>query len=336
MDFLITPVIILGAIGLIAAVVLFACSKKFAVKEDPRLPLINDALPQANCGGCGFPGCSGFASACIKAAETGALDGLNCTAGGSKVMGQIADILGLSVAASAPKIAVVRCNGSCANRPKIAKYDGLQTCRTVNSCGTGETACGFGCLGCGDCVSACKFDAIRINAETGLPEVDENKCVACGACVKACPRNIIALRPQGIKGRRVWVGCVNKEKGPAVLKACKVSCIACGACVKACKFDAITVENNVAYIDAEKCKLCRACEAVCPRDAIRDINFPKPVEKKKPGADKPAATPAKPAAPATQAKASEDNIAPEETKQTVSLPKTEGVSDKEPETKKED
>ncbi len=332
MDFLITPVIILGAIGLIAAVVLFACSKKFAVKEDPRLPLINEALPQANCGGCGFPGCSGFASACIKAAESGSLDGFNCSVGGPKAMGQIADILGLSVAASTPKVAVVRCNGSCANRPKIAKYDGLQTCRTVNSCGAGETACGFGCLGCGDCVAACKFDAIHINPETGLPEVDENKCVACGACVKACPRNIIELRPQGIKGRRVWVSCVNKEKGPAVLKACKVSCIACGACVKACKFDAITVENNVAYIDAEKCKLCRACEAVCPRDAIRDINFPKPVEKKKPGAEKPA-TLAKPAAENAPKETINTNLTSVDAK--TETPKNDAVAEKPIELKKE-
>ena len=183
MNVILTAVIVLGAVGLIAAVVLFFVSKKFAVKEDPRIALVNEVLPGANCGGCGFPGCGGMASACVKAADNGSLEGLNCPVGGSAVMSQVASILGMEATASDPKVAVVRCNGSCENRPRIAEYDGLKTCRAVHACGAGETGCGNGCLGCGDCVAACKFDAIHINPETGIPEVDEEKCVACGACV---------------------------------------------------------------------------------------------------------------------------------------------------------
>jgi ferredoxin len=149
----------------------------------------------------------------------------------------------------------------------------------MNSCGAGETACGFGCLGCGDCVAACQFDAIHMNPETGLPEVDEEKCVACGACVKACPRHIIELRKKGPKGRKVFVSCVNKDKGPAAMKACKAACIGCGKCEKECQFGAITIENNVSYIDFNKCRLCRKCVAVCPTKAIHAVNFPAPKPK---------------------------------------------------------
>lgn len=282
MSYLIYPILILGLIGLIAAVILFVCSKKFAVEEDLRLSQVSEVLPQANCGGCGFPGCSGFAAACVAASSKGSLDGLNCSVGGPTCMAKVADILGLATAASEPKIAVVRCNGSCTNRPKIADYDGLSTCRAVNACGAGETACGYGCLGCGDCVAACKFDAIHINKETGLPEVDEEKCVACGACVKACPRSIIELRKKGKgKGMRLWVDCVNKDKGVDAKKACKAACIGCGMCEKVCAFDAVHVANNIAYIDYEKCRMCRKCEMVCPQNAIHSHGFPKPVEKKK-------------------------------------------------------
>ena len=119
----------------------------------------------------------------------------------------------------------------------------------------------------------------HVNPETGLPEVDEEKCVACGACVKACPRNIIELRKKGPKGRRVFVSCVNKDKGPVAMKACKASCIGCGKCVKECKFEAIIVENNVSYIDFNKCRLCKKCVAVCPTGAIHAVNFPAPKPK---------------------------------------------------------
>ena len=156
MDLILIAVISLGAIGLISAVILYAASKKFAVYEDPRIAQVAEVLPQANCGGCGFPGCAGFAGACVKAADSGSLEGLLCPGGGASCMEKIASILGMEAVASEPKIAVVRCNGSCENRPRIAKYDGAQSCAIAHTTSGGETACTFGCLGCGDCVAACK------------------------------------------------------------------------------------------------------------------------------------------------------------------------------------
>lgn len=276
MNFILIAVIVLGGIALISAVILYVCSKKFAVHEDPRIGQVSAILPGANCGGCGYPGCSGMASALVKGADAGSIDGLFCPVGGSDVMGQVADLLGMAVANTEPKVAVVRCNGTCELRPRIAVYDGLKTCTAVNSCGAGETGCGYGCLGCGDCVNACAFGAITMNQETGLPEVDEEKCTSCGACVKACPRNIIELRKKGIKNRRVYVRCVNKDKGAIAMKTCKAACIGCGKCEKECKFDAIKIENNLSYIDPEKCRLCRKCVEACPTHAIDAVNFPAP------------------------------------------------------------
>ena len=279
MSFILSAVIVLGCIALVAAVILYVCSKKFAVKEDPRIAQVTEVLPGANCGGCGFPGCSGMADALVKGADAGSLEGLNCPVGGADVMGKVADLLGMAIANSDPMVAVVRCNGTCELRPRIASYDGLKTCTAMNACGAGETGCGFGCLGCGDCVGACQFDAIHINPETGLPEVDEEKCTACGACTKACPRNIIELRKKGPKGRRIFVSCVNKDKGAVAMKACKSACIGCGKCQKECKFEAITIENNLSYIDFTKCRMCKKCVDACPTKAIHAVNFPAPKPK---------------------------------------------------------
>ena len=146
-------------------------------------------------------------------------------------MKKIAAALGREVVEQAPKIAVVKCNGSCENRPRLNRYDGARSCAIEHSLYIGDTACAYGCLGCGDCVAACPFDAIHMSPATGLPEVSDEKCVACGACVKACPRNIIELRNKGPKDRRGFVSCVNKDKGAVARKACKVACIfeyACG------------------------------------------------------------------------------------------------------------
>ncbi|MBP5769999.1 MAG: Fe-S cluster domain-containing protein [Bacteroidaceae bacterium] len=287
MNVILIAVIVLGSIGLVAALILFFAAKKFAVHEDERIGQVQEVLPGANCGGCGFPGCSGFAGACVKAADKGSLEGLLCPVGGQPVMEKVADILGMKAEASAPKVAVVRCNGTCESRPRIAEFDGAQSCRVQNMLGSGETACVYGCLGCGDCVAACQFDAIRMNPEMGLPEVDDEKCTACGACSKACPRGIIEIRLKGLKNRRVVVLCNNKDKGAQTRKACSVGCIACQKCVKVCKFEAITVEANLAYIDAEKCKLCRKCEEECPQNAILAFNFPP----RKPKVEAPASAP---------------------------------------------
>ena len=276
MNPILIAVIVLGAIALIAALVLYVCSKRFAVYEDPRIGQVNELLPGANCGGCGFAGCGGMADALVKGADAGSLDGLNCPVGGSEVMGRVADLLGMAVANGEPKVAVVRCGGTCHLRPKTAEYAGMRTCAAMHACGAGETACGFGCLGCGDCVEACQFGAICLNPETGLPEVDDEKCTACGACTKACPRSIIELRKKGPKSRRVFVACMNKDKGAVSMKACKASCIGCGKCMKECKFEAITVEQNLSYINPDKCRLCKKCVEACPTKAIHAVNFPAP------------------------------------------------------------
>ena len=215
-------------------------------------------------------------------------------------MKKVAAVLGLEVKEKAPMIAVVRCNGTCANRPRTNDYDGVRSCKVKAALYSGDTGCLHGCLGCGDCVAACQFGAISMDPATGLPVVDEEKCTACGACVRACPKRIIELRNKGPKNRRVFVSCVNMEKGAAARKACSAACIGCGKCAKACPFDAITVEHNVAYIDFNKCRLCRKCVAECPTGAIHDVNFPTPAPKPEPK-EAP-----KPAAPAAEVKSTTD------------------------------
>lgn len=276
MEFLFTALLVLGGIGCLAAAILYWCSVRFAVHEDPRIAQVNALLPGANCGGCGFAGCNGMAEALVKGADNGGIDGLNCPVGGAKTMAQVADTLHLAAGNAAPKIAVVRCNGNCDNRPRTVDYGGLRSCGAMHLCGNGETGCGYGCLGCGDCVSACQFEALHMNPQTGLPEVDQERCTACGACAKVCPRHVIELRKKGPKDRRVFVACVNRDKGAVAMKACKAACIGCGKCAKECQFEAITVEGQLSYIDAEKCRLCRKCVEVCPTKAIHAVNFPQP------------------------------------------------------------
>ncbi len=274
-DIVIYAVISLSAIGLAAAVILFFIAKKFKVIEDPKIDIVEEVLPSANCGGCGFPGCRNFAEALVnKSNKDKNIEGLNCPVGGNEVMSKVAEILGLEAEEKEPMVAVLRCSGSKANAPKKVNYDGPATCVFANNLYAGENGCPYGCLGLGDCVVVCKFDAIYMDKETGLPVIIEEKCVACGACVEACPRNIIELRNVGKKSRRIFVSCINEEKGGVARKNCKVACIGCSKCYNVCKFDAITMKNNLAYIDYEKCKLCRKCVEECPTGAIHELNFP--------------------------------------------------------------
>lgn len=278
---IIWTIVIISVLGLLLAIVLFFIAKKFKVEEDPRIDEVEKVMPGANCGGCGFAGCRAFADAAVKAPN---LDSQFCPVGGNDVMKKVAAILGYEVKEKAPMVAVVRCNGSCENRPRTNVYDGYPSCKVKASLYSGDTGCAFGCLGCGDCVEACQFGALSMDPATGLPVVDETKCTACGACAKACPKGVIELRNVGTtpkNNRRVYVSCVNKEKGGVARKACAAACIGCGKCAKVCKFDAITVENNLSYIDYSKCKACGQCYFECPTGAIHVVGFtPKKVEPK--------------------------------------------------------
>lgn len=264
-------VLVLLILGVLAAVLLFFVARKFFVYEDPRIDEVEALLPSANCGGCGYPGCRGFADAIVKA---GNMSGFYCSVGGVDVMNSVASKLGLVAEAQDPMVAVVRCAGSCDKRARTNTYVGKRKCSVATALYGGETGCSYGCHGFGDCVDVCLFDAIHIDEKTGLPVVDQDKCTACGACVTACPKMIIELRKKGIKERRVFVSCVNEAKGGVAKKSCDAACIGCGKCVKACPFEAIELKNNLAYIDYNKCKLCRKCVDECPTGAIWAVNFP--------------------------------------------------------------
>jgi Na+-translocating ferredoxin:NAD+ oxidoreductase RNF subunit RnfB len=273
---IIYTIITLVAIGSAAAIILYFVAQRFKVFEDPRIDEVEEALPAANCGGCGFPGCRNFAETLVK---TESWDDLFCPVGGNDTMAKVAALLGREAVEQAPRVAVVRCNGTPEFRPRVNEYDGASTCAIAHSLYSGEGGCPHGCLGCGDCVVVCNFDAIHMDPDTDLPVVIDDKCTACGACVDACPRNIIELRKKNKKDRKIYVSCINEEKGAVAKKNCSVACIGCSKCFKVCKYDAITMENNKAFIDSDKCVLCRKCVAECPTDAILELNFPPPRKK---------------------------------------------------------
>ena len=267
----ICAIIVLVAVGVLAAVILFFVAQKFKVHEDQRIDLVTDALPAANCGGCGYAGCRNFAEAMVKADD---ISSFFCPVGGNPTMTTIAQILGKTVEAKDPFVAVVRCNGSEEHRPRTSAYNGASSCAILHALYVGDTDCPYGCLGCGDCVASCKFDALAMNSATNLPVVNDDKCTACGACVKACPRNIIELRKKFKKDRKIFVSCVNKDKGGIAKKYCAVACTGCTKCFKICTYNAIKMENNLAYINYNVCKMCRKCSPECPTNAIHELNFP--------------------------------------------------------------
>lgn len=279
----IITIICLSILAVISAVILYLVAQKFKVFEDPRIDEVQEILPAANCGGCGFAGCRNFAEALV-AAET--FEGLNCPVGGKEIMDAVANLLGKVAVTVDPLVAVLLCNGTPEHRPQSSYYDGADDCRIQNSLYMGETDCSYGCLGNGDCVRACLFDAMYMDKVTKLPVIADDKCVACGACVKACPRQLIELRKKAKKERKIYVACSNCDKGGPARKACRVACIACSKCFKVCEFDAIVIEDNLAYIDAIKCTFCRKCVTECPTNSIIEFNFPpgKPKVEAKPEA----------------------------------------------------
>lgn len=250
----------LGAMGLLFGAGLAYASQKFAVEVDPRVIAIREVVPGANCGGCGFPGCDGFANAVV--AGNAPVNG--CPVGGAECAAKVAEIMGLNAGDSVKMVARVLCNGTTENCGNKYVYDGITDCRAANIPLGGPKGCTYGCMGLGTCERVCPFDAIHVN-EFGVAVVDKEKCTACGKCIEACPKGVIGYVPYD---QNVVVDCNNKEKGAHVKKTCNVSCIACGICERSCPFDAIHVEGNLAKIDYTKCTNCMICAEKCPTKAI--------------------------------------------------------------------
>jgi Na+-translocating ferredoxin:NAD+ oxidoreductase subunit B len=268
---LLYTILSLSVLGAVAAVVLYFVAQRFKVYEDPRIDQVEAELPAANCGGCGYAGCRNFAETIIRADS---FDGLYCPVGGNETMARIAAFLGKEAVARESRVAVLRCNGTCENTPRVNHYDGARSCIIASSFHSGETGCSFGCHGYGDCVLACSFDALHMDPATGLPVVDEQNCTSCGACVKACPRQLFELRKRWKGDKKIFVACLNEDKGGIAGKNCTVACIGCGKCFKVCPHEAIIMKNNLAYIDSDKCRLCRKCMPECPTRSIIETGFP--------------------------------------------------------------
>ena len=287
---IIIAAVIVGGTGLFIGVFLGVAGKQFAVEVDEREEAITGVLPGNNCGGCGYAGCSGLAAAIVKGeAEIG-----SCPVGGAPVAAKIGEIMGMEAGEQVRKVAFVKCSGSCDVAKQEYDYSGLHDCTFVNMMqDAGPKGCNYGCLGEGSCVKACPFDAIHV--VDGVAVVDKEACKACGKCVAVCPKNLIEIIPYD---QKCMVQCSSKDKGKDVMKVCSAGCIGCGLCAKNCHFDAITLENNLAHIDVEKCKNCTLCAQKCPKKVIT----PKPAaQPKKPAAPKPAAKPAEKPAEAPKA-----------------------------------
>ncbi len=273
----ITPVILVAVIGLICAALLVIASKVFHVEVDERISQVRECLPGANCGGCGFAGCDDYAANLVSD-ET--LSCTLCAPGGAAAAEAVAEILGRSAGAAEPEVAQVLCNGVCDKTRENHEWQGLNSCKGAKGWFTSPKACMFGCIGLGDCVDVCEFDAIGII--NGVAVVNRENCTACGMCVKNCPQSIITLAP--LKSQ-VHVLCSSTDKGGVARKNCDNACIGCMKCVKVCNFDAIHVEDNLARIDYSKCKSCGLCVYECPTGAINSFRKLKPKKK----AEKPAA-----------------------------------------------
>lgn len=251
-------VLIVAATGLIGAGILVVASKYMAVEVDERVVLVQEALPGANCGACGYAGCADYASAVVE----GAAPNL-CVPGGAAVAAEVASILGVDAGEVAQRKAIIACQGSFEFTTDKYIYDGLQSCRANANLHGGSASCPYGCLGYGDCAKACKFDAIEVR--DGLARVNPEKCTGCGACEEACPKKVIWIREVSEKP---VVMCANHHRGAETRKECSAGCIGCMKCQKVCPSDAIHVVNNVARIDLDKCTGCRECVNNCPVKAI--------------------------------------------------------------------
>ena len=253
------PALTFGGMGLVSGALLTVCSKVFEVKTDEKADEVSAALPQVNCGSCGYSGCSGYADAIVhKGAPTNL-----CKPGGKDTAEKIAEIMGVACGEVVPQVAVVLCGGDCNATQTKYVFSGTQSCAAANRFYNGSEVCTHGCLGFGDCAAVCPNDAIIIKDE--LARVDKSKCVGCGLCTKACPNHLIVIRDIT---NHVDVCCSSTEIGKIVRSVCKSGCIGCKMCEKKCEFGAIKVENNLARIDYSKCTGCGKCAAACPTKAI--------------------------------------------------------------------
>lgn len=261
MDYII-PILIFAALGIAAGVLLTIVSKVFAVKTDERLEALQNALPQINCGSCGFSGCNGYAEAVLE----GRAEPNLCKPGGNESAGKIAEILGISVGEVEQQTAFVRCSGNCNVTTHKYTYDGTLSCRSSNNYYSGSKVCTSGCLGYGDCVAVCPNNAISI--KDGVAVVDARICSGCGLCAKACPNALITIRSR----KQIYeVCCRSTEIGKVTRSVCKTGCIGCKLCEKKCPTGAITVTDNFAKIDYSKCTNCGACAEACKVGAIKNI-----------------------------------------------------------------
>lgn len=254
------PIITMAALGFLFSFGLVFAYKKLKVEEDPRIEKIEEILPQANCGACGYAGCRAFAEAVAK----GDVTPNSCPIGGEDVVNQIAETLGVEAGEVIKKIARLHCRGTQEAAKSRGTYTGISTCNASHLVG-GNKQCSSGCMGYGDCVRICQFDALYMG-EDGLPVVIEDNCTACGKCVDECPRNLFELHPLS---QEIIVFCRSEDRGPFARKVCKNACIACGICVRACP-DAIVMENYLAkIIDYKKIDPEKIPEIEkCPTDSI--------------------------------------------------------------------
>lgn len=253
-------IIIVGGVGIFVGLFLGIASLKFHVEVDERETKVLEALPGNNCGGCGYPGCSGLAAAIVK----GEAPVNQCPVGGAPVASEVAQIMGVDAGDSKRMVAFVACNGTCDKTTRDYEYTGAKDCGMLSFVpGGGPKSCNYGCLGFGNCVKACAFDAIHV--VDGVAVVDREKCKSCGKCVAACPKKLISLIPYDAK---YAVACSSKDKGPDAMKKCSVPCIGCSICVKNCENEAVTVTDFNATIDQDKCISCGKCAEKCPKKVI--------------------------------------------------------------------
>lgn len=240
-EMLVISAVSMGGIGAALALFLAYADKKFHVEEDPALEAIAGILPNTNCGGCGYPGCRMLAEKLLA----GEAPPTACVAGGNDIAKKLAELLGAEAGDVKRTLAVVLCKGGHKEAERRATYKGDMTCTAASLTGS-DKSCSYGCLGYGECVDACKFDAMAMD-DNGLPVVFHDKCIGCGACARACPRNIIEMHPEDHK---LFVYCRSKDKGAYAKKVCSVACIACGLCVKDCTATGgIVLKDNIAVVN---------------------------------------------------------------------------------------